>query len=94
MLAGFRARAYYPIVQKGKQGMASAPQATRIRVSRAGGLAFRRTQARGDARSWVGREAERLEMMRWLAGLGWSYAGIGRIVCLSRQRVQQLLGAA
>lgn len=75
----------------GKQGMASAPKATRARVSRAGGLAFRRAMAQGDARSWVGREEERDKLMRWLLGLGWSYAGIGRVVCLSRQRVQQLL---
>lgn len=41
---------------------------------------------------WEGRTWEdRVNLARWLRRLGWSYAGIGRIVCLSRQRVQQLL---
>ena len=71
--------------------MASAPAATRARVARAGGLAFRRARAHKDARIWVGKEEERLKLMHWLAGLGWSLAGIARLVGVSRQRVQQLL---
>ena len=78
-------------MEKGKQGMASASKATRIRVARAGGLAFKRARASKDARIWVGKEQERLKLMRWLAGLGWSLAGIARLVGVSRQRVQQIL---
>jgi hypothetical protein len=72
--------------------MASASKETRARVSRAGGSATQRRLAKGDARAWIGRDDERMKLMRWLDDLGWSYAGIARVVCLSRQRVQQLLG--